>query len=88
MLEFSSIYTWVYLGIIISFLLAFLRLWLGPSLADRVVALDLISVLTIAVIATFTLESKERAFLDIAITLALISFLGTIAFAQYIRKQL
>ena len=88
MIDFSSIYIWAYLGISISFLLAFIRLWLGPTLADRVVALDLISVLTIAFIVTFTLESKEKAFLDIAITLALISFLGTIAFAEYIRKQL
>ncbi|MGR5065469.1 cation:proton antiporter [Photobacterium sp. DNB22_13_2] len=76
-----------YLGLIVSLVLAFIRLILGPTLADRVVALDLISFVTIGFIAVYTLDSGQKSLLDIAITLALVAFLGTIAFARLITKQ-
>jgi len=67
--------------------IAFFRLLKGPSLADRVVALDLLSTLAVGIIALFTIFTGEAVFLDVAIILALISFLGTIAFARYIEKR-
>ncbi|MCQ1061222.1 monovalent cation/H+ antiporter complex subunit F [Photobacterium sp. ZSDE20] len=76
-----------YIGLIISLILAFIRLILGPTLADRVVALDLISFITIGFIAVYTLDSGQKSLLDVAITLALVAFLGTIAFARLIAKQ-
>ncbi|MDV5170116.1 monovalent cation/H+ antiporter complex subunit F [Photobacterium rosenbergii] len=76
-----------YIGLIISLVLAFMRLILGPTLADRVVALDLISFVTIGFIAVYTLDSGQKSLLDVAITLALVAFLGTIAFARLITKQ-
>ncbi|MGF1702917.1 cation:proton antiporter [Photobacterium makurazakiensis] len=76
-----------YIGLIISLVLAFIRLILGPTLADRVVALDLISFVTIGFIAVYTLDSGQKSLLDVAITLALVAFLGTIAFARLITKQ-
>ncbi|MGF1734079.1 cation:proton antiporter [Photobacterium satsumensis] len=76
-----------YIGLIISLALAFIRLILGPTLADRVVALDLISFVTIGFIAVYTLDSGQKPLLDVAITLALVAFLGTIAFARLITKQ-
>ncbi|MBC7003014.1 cation:proton antiporter [Photobacterium sp. BZF1] len=76
-----------YIGLIISLALAFIRLILGPTLADRVVALDLISFVTIGFIAVYTLDSGQKSLLDVAITLALVAFLGTIAFARLITKQ-
>lgn len=76
-----------YIGLIISLVLAFLRLILGPTLADRVVALDLISFVTIGFIAVYTLDSGQKSLLDVAITLGLVAFLGTIAFARLITKQ-
>ncbi|KHT65113.1 cation:proton antiporter [Photobacterium gaetbulicola] len=76
-----------YIGLIISLVLAFIRLILGPTLADRVVALDLISFVTIGFIAVYTLDSGQKSLLDVAITLGLVAFLGTIAFARLITKQ-
>lgn len=67
--------------------LAVVRLIRGPSLPDRVVALDLISILAAGVIAVYTIETGEAAYLDVAIALALVGFLGTVAFARYIEKQ-
>ena len=85
--SFSLIITLAYIGLTFSFVLSFIRLILGPTLADRVVALDLIAFLSIAFIAVFTMDSGQKALLDIAITLALVAFLGTISFARFIAKR-
>jgi multicomponent Na+:H+ antiporter subunit F len=66
--------------------LAFIRLARGPSLADRVVALDLIAFLAVGFVATYTVASGQPAFLEAATALALIAFLGTIAFARYVQQ--
>lgn len=71
-------------GLLASFALAFIRLCKGPTLADRVVALDLIAFISIGFIGVFTIFSNTPAFMDIAITLALVAFLSTIAFARFI----
>ena len=68
-------------------LLAVVRLIRGPSLPDRVVALDLISILVAARPPSMLLRRGQAVFLDVATILALISFLGTVAFARYIEKQ-
>ncbi|MFO7861432.1 MAG: monovalent cation/H+ antiporter complex subunit F [Desulfosalsimonas sp.] len=64
-------------------LLAFIRLLAGPSQADRIVALDLISVLIVAILAALSIYRQQRSFLDVAIAYALISFLGTVALARF-----
>jgi multicomponent Na+:H+ antiporter subunit F len=71
----------------IAILLAVLRLIRGPSLPDRVVALDLISILVAGATTIYAVRTGEAVFLDVAIVLALIAFLGTVAFATYIEKQ-
>lgn len=68
--------------------LAFLRLVRGPTLPDRVVALDLITTLVIGIIAIYAIATNEPVLLDLAIVLALISFLGTVAFAHYIERRI
>lgn len=73
--------------LIIAVVLSFIRLVRGPSLPDRVVALDLMSTLGIGVIAAYAIASEQAIYLDVASILALISFLGTIAFAYYIEKR-
>jgi len=72
----------VFLGT--GFLSAFVRLLRGPSLPDRVVALDLMSVLVVGLIAVHTVRTGQTVYLDVAIVLGLIAFLGTVAFARYL----
>lgn len=67
--------------------LAFVRLVRGPSLPDRVVAVDLMSTLAIGTIGAYAIATEQPAFLDVAIAMALISFLGTVAFAYYIQRR-
>lgn len=67
----------------LSFCMAFLRLIIGPRFADRVLALELISIESIAIIAVYDMTTGLPRFLDVAVILALVSFLGTIAFTYY-----
>ena len=75
-------------GLLIAFLMAFIRLIAGPTHADRILALDLIGVITINFIVIVTISSGKTAFLDIAITLALVLFVGTVAFVTFMKTRL
>lgn len=68
-------------------LLAALRLLRGPSLPDRVVALDLIGTAAIGIMSISSVLTQERAMLNIAIVMALLLFLSTTAFALYIERR-
>ena len=63
---------------------ACLRLVRGPTLADRIVAIDMLVVLAIGFIAVFAARTGQTAVLDAATVLALIGFLGTVALARYL----
>ena len=60
---------------------------MGPSIADRVITLDLLITTGIGVIAIYSITSNQPTFLDIAMILALIAFLGTVAFSYYLEKR-
>jgi multicomponent Na+:H+ antiporter subunit F len=74
------------LCLLVALLAAAWRLLTGPTLADRVVALDLVSMLLVVFLVVFTLVSDVGAYIYVAITLALISFLATVAFAHYLDR--
>jgi len=67
--------------------LAFLRLARGPSLSDRVVALDMMTVLIVAFCGLFAISTGVPAFLDVAAIVALIGFLATVALARYVERR-
>ncbi|MBD3222337.1 cation:proton antiporter [bacterium] len=71
----------------VSVVLSVVRLLIGPSLADRVVALDLLSLLGIGIVAAFALAVGQTEFFDIAIVIALVSFMTTIGFARFLEKR-
>lgn len=66
--------------------LAFVRLVLGPSLPDRVVALDLIATLLVGLIAVSSIETGDVIFLRVAMVVALFNFIGTIGFCWYLQR--
>jgi len=70
----------------LSILAALLRVFLGPSLADRVVALDLVAYLAMGFLATYAVFAEEETFIDVALVLGLLAFLGTVAVARYIER--
>ncbi len=62
------------------------RLIRGPSLPDRVVALDLLTVQGLGLLTVYAIATGRTAYLDVGIVLTLVTFLATTAFAYYIEK--
>lgn len=77
----------VYLLLSISLLLAFIRLVKGPSLPDRVVALELIASIVAGMVGVHAIDTGVGAYLDIAIVLAITAFLAAIGFARFIQVR-
>lgn len=71
----------------ISVILIVIRFLKGPNIVDRVIALDLIITTGIGIIAVYSIITNQPTFLDIAMILALIAFLGTVAFSYYLEKR-
>lgn len=66
--------------------LALFRILRGPTPFDRVVALDLIGGICLCAIIFFAIYFDQQVLLDAAFAIALVSFIGTIAFARYLGK--
>ena len=84
MLDTVSQITLVTLGL--ALLVAFVRLVKGPTLPDRIVAMDLFGMLVVGLIVVLAGWSQVRATLDAAIVIALVGFLGTVAYAAYVER--
>lgn len=70
----------------ITIAIAVLRIILGPSMPDRVIALDVIGVNLIAIIAVISVVMNTKAFLEVILILGILSFIGTIAFSKSIER--
>jgi multisubunit Na+/H+ antiporter MnhF subunit len=70
----------------IALLIAVARLVKGPTLPDRIVAMDLVGVLVVGLIVVLAASTRVRATLDAAIVIALIGFVGTVAYATYVEQ--
>jgi multicomponent Na+:H+ antiporter subunit F len=66
---------------------AFVRLLKGPSLPDRIVALDMMTVLIVSFCGLYAMLSDDTAFVDVAIVLALVGFLATVALARFVERR-
>ena len=73
--------------LMISVVLVFVRFVRGPRLSDRVISLDLLITIGIGIIAIYSIIYEHATFLDIAMILALIAFLSTVAFTYYLEKR-
>jgi multicomponent Na+:H+ antiporter subunit F len=67
--------------------LTFVRLVRGPTLPDRVISIDLIGILIVCVLVVVAGDTGQQAFLDVAMVIALISFVGTVAYARYLERE-
>ena len=66
---------------------AFVRLVIGPTLSDRVETLDLMTVLLVRFCGLYAVFSDDTAFIDVAIVLALVGFLATVALARFVERR-
>jgi len=63
------------------------RMAIGPSLSDRVIALDLLLTVAAAMVAVHGIATDEPAMLRVVMAVSLVGFLGTVAFALYIERR-
>jgi multicomponent Na+:H+ antiporter subunit F len=74
--------------LVILIMLAAVRLWLGPTSADRALAIDTVNTLTVAVLILLGVAYQQIIFIDVAIVYALLSFVSTLFIAKYIGGEL
>ncbi|SLN12302.1 Na(+)/H(+) antiporter subunit F [Pseudoruegeria aquimaris] len=73
--------------IVLALVLGFIRLVKGPSLPDRVVALDMMTILIVAFCGLFAISTRDETFLDVALVMALVGFLATVALARFAERR-
>ena len=84
-LSWATLIALVMLGL--ALLISVVRIIIGPTLGDRVLALDLMTVVAMGFVATIAIRTGLMLYLDIAIALALLGFLATVALARYILSR-
>ncbi len=72
-------------AITIVMIMVFLRAWLGPSLYDRILAINTFGTATVLVIALLGFYMHRPDFMDIALVYSLINFIGTVAILKLSR---
>lgn len=68
----------------LSFLVTVARVVIGPTLPDRILALDMLVAVALGFIAVLGIKTGYALYLDIAIALGLVGFLATVAFARFV----
>lgn len=78
----------VAIGILfVGLLLTMIRFILGPSLPDRIISLDLLSSILIGILALYSIVTGVDSTLEVALVLSLVTFLGTMIFANYLLEK-
>ena len=72
----------------LAIILAVFRLILGPTAADRTVALDTLTVISVSLIVLIALYSGRVIYLDVAMIYGILSFIGVVAVARYLEGGL
>lgn len=84
-LDLATSIALVMLGL--ALLVSVVRIVIGPTLGDRVLALDLLTVVAMGFVGAIAIRTGLTLYLDIAIALALLGFLATVALARYILSR-
>lgn len=71
----------------ISMVLCIARMILGPSAADRMVAIDLLGLLVAVLMISHAVRSRDEAVLDVVLIFSLVAFFGTTALARYLQRE-
>lgn len=80
------LYAIIVLGVLI--LLSMIRLGIGPSIPDRVLAVDAINTMTVAAMILLAVYYRQLIMVDVAIVYALLSFVSTLYVAKYLGGEL
>jgi len=76
-----------FLVLSIALILSFIRLLRGPTINDRIAAMDLIASIMMGFILVYAISVSISLYIDIAIVLSLISFIGTVAISTFLKTR-
>jgi len=74
--------------IALSLMLTLIRFIKGPTLADRVVAFDSMSIIATSLLVVLSFYFNKSLYLDLAFVFGLMGFIGTVVFAKFLDKEL
>ena len=77
----------LYFLMLVSVLLCLVRIALGPTAADRIMAIDILGIVIVSFCAFLTFQTGRTWYLDIAISWSLLNFIGTITLAKYLEGR-
>lgn len=77
-----------FFALTISLFMGLYRLLAGPTLPDRIVVMDLVASLSIGLIIVYIIATGQTVFLNVAVAIALLVFMGNIAFAKYLIRRI
>ncbi len=72
---------------LLAMLLAFIRLVKGPTMYDRIAAMDLMASITMGFILIYCIVINKSMYVDIVIVISLISFIGTVAISTFLKQK-
>jgi multicomponent Na+:H+ antiporter subunit F len=84
----NAIFTFATYVMLAGMLIALLRFVLGPSVVDRVIAFDAMTIITLSLITIIAHFAGRVIYLDVAVVYGLLSFLGVVAVARYLENGL
>ena len=76
-----------YVALAAAVAITFVRLLRGPTLLDRVVALDLVAFLVVGLVGVAAIDTGQRALIDVALTVALVAFIGSVVYARFLEQE-
>ncbi len=82
----DAVLPWVTVTFAVSMLLCLYRLWVGPSLPDRVLALDTLYVNTMALLVLIGLWIRDAVYFEAALMIAMLGFISTVALSRYLSQ--
>jgi multicomponent Na+:H+ antiporter subunit F len=82
-----SILDWIYLAIVsVAAIFAVFRMFKGPDVTDRVVGLDVLTTITVALFVFFAMVFDRYIYIDVALVYGLLAFVGVLVIARFIER--
>lgn len=82
----ETVLNFALIAVSVSMLGSFYRVAVGPTLPDRVVALDTVAINVIAIVSLFSLKQNTQAYLDVILVIAILAFMGTVAISKFLEE--
>lgn len=73
--------------LLVSLTLCICRMAIGPTAADRMVAIDLLGLLAAVLMVSHAMRSGDESVLDVVLVFCIVAFFGTIALARYLQRE-